>query len=109
MDHRLAKRQERRKRGPWIDPNGYDAGKKIKGKKRHILVDTQGLLMAAIVHPANIQDRDSGLLLLATLFGHYPFLRRLFADGGYQGPVFKKGVARLVSSTESRIARFADA
>ena len=51
--------------------------------------------MAALVHPANIQDRDGGLLLLASLFGLYPFLRRLFADGGYQGPVFEKGVARL--------------
>ena len=51
--------------------------------------------MAALVHPANIQDRDGGLLLLASLFGLYPFLRRLFADGGYQGPVFEKGVAKL--------------
>ncbi len=46
------------KRGACIDPAGYDAGKKIMGKKRHILVDTQGLLMHAIVHAADIQDRD---------------------------------------------------
>ena len=52
-----------------------DAGKKIKGKKRHILVDTQGLLMHAIVHAADIQDRDGGALLMATLFSLYPFLR----------------------------------
>ena len=39
---------------------GYDAGKKIKGKKRHILVDTQGLLIHAVVYPADIQDRDGG-------------------------------------------------
>ena len=108
MYHRLAKRQERRKRGAWIDPNGYDAGKKIKGKKRHILVDTQGLLMAAIVHPANIQDRDGGLLLLASLFGLYPFLRRLFADGGYQGPVFEKGVARLFKELKVDIVKRSD-
>src|SRR5262249_21441952 len=44
----------------------YDAGKKIKGKKRHVLVDTLGLLLHAIVHPADIQDRDGGILLLAT-------------------------------------------
>jgi len=43
-----------------IDPHGYDAGKKIKGKKRHILVDTQGLLLQAIVHTAGLQDRDGG-------------------------------------------------
>jgi transposase len=65
---------------------GYDAGKKVKGKKRHILVDTLGLLLHAIVHPADIQDRDGGVLLLSTLFGMYPFLLKLFADGGYQGP-----------------------
>ena len=50
------------KGGPAIDPPGYDAGKKIKGKKRHVLVDTQGLLMHAIVHAADVQDRDGGAL-----------------------------------------------
>jgi hypothetical protein len=49
------------KKGRCIDPKGYDAGKKISGKKRHILVDTTGLLMHAGVHPADIQDRDGGL------------------------------------------------
>jgi len=44
------------------------------------------LLLHAIVHPADIQDRDGGILLLATLFGMYPFLKKLFADGGYQDP-----------------------
>jgi len=51
------------------DPPGFDAGKKIKGKKRHILVDTQGFLMHAIVHAADIKDRDGGVLLMASLFG----------------------------------------
>jgi transposase len=60
------------KGGASIDPPGYDAGKKIKGKKRHILVDTQGLLMQAIVLAANAQDRDGGAKLLAMLFGLYP-------------------------------------
>ena len=63
------------KGGPCIDPPGFDAGKLIKGKKRHILVDTQGLLLHAIVHPADIQDRDGGILLLSTLFGLFPFLK----------------------------------
>ena len=54
------------------------------GKKRHIMVDTQGLLMHAIVHLADVQDRDGGVLLVPTLFGLYPFLRKLFADGGYR-------------------------
>ena len=51
--------------GSRIDPHGYDAGKKIKGKKRHLLVDTQGLGLHAIVHAANLQDRDGGALLVA--------------------------------------------
>jgi transposase len=54
------------KGGAWIDPHGYDAGKKIKGKKRHVLVDTQGFVLHAIVTAADIQDRDGGAMLLAT-------------------------------------------
>lgn len=49
------------KRGRSIDPPGYDAGKKIRGRKRHILVDTQGHVMHALVHPASVQDRTGGL------------------------------------------------
>ena len=55
-------------KGRSIDPCGYDAGK-IKGKKRHLLVDTEGLLLCAIVHAADVQDRDGGMLLMSTLFG----------------------------------------
>src|ERR1700720_1464705 len=72
------------KGGAHIDPSGYDAGKKINGKKRHIVVDTEGLLMHAVVHPADVQERDGGILVLTTRFGLYPFLKKLFADGGYQ-------------------------
>ena len=61
-----ARASRARKRGACVDPPGYDAGKKIKGKKRHVLVDTQGLLMHAIVHAADIQDRDGGALVVAT-------------------------------------------
>src|SRR5246127_961378 len=86
--HRQSEREERRKRGARIDPHGFDAGKLIKGKKRHILVDTLGLLLHAVVHAADVQDRDGGLLLLATLFGKFPFLQKLFADSAYQGPLF---------------------
>ena len=103
--HRQPKREERRKRGARIDPHGYDAGKKIKGKKRHILVDTLGLLLHAIIHPADIQDRDGGLLLLSTLFGMYPFLKKLFADGGYQGAVFQKALATILPDLEIEIVR----
>jgi hypothetical protein len=55
-------------------PRGYDAGKKINGRKRHLLVDTMGLLIAAIVHRADIQDRDGAPLLLATMRSAFPWL-----------------------------------
>ena len=67
-------REKRGKRGPSIDPHGFDAGKLIKGKKRHILVDKLGLLLHALVTAADVQDRDGGVLLLSTLFGQFPFL-----------------------------------
>lgn len=89
------KASNRRKKGARIDPAGYDAGKQIKGKKRHVLVDTQGLVLQALVHPADIQDRDGGLYLLATRQKTFPKLMTLFADGAYQGPCFGQGVAAL--------------
>ena len=64
---------------------GYDAGKKIKGRKRHVLVDTMGLLLMAVVHPANIQDRDGAKLLLERAKNCWPRLQLIWADGGYAG------------------------
>ncbi|WP_156381971.1 MULTISPECIES: IS5 family transposase [unclassified Aureimonas] len=96
------------KGGVGIDPCGYDAGKKVKGKKRHILVDTVGLLLHALVHPADIQDRDGGVLVLKTLFGRYPFLKKLFADGGYQGPVFAKGQKKAMPALATEIVKRSD-
>ena len=97
------------KGGACIDPHGYDAGKKIKGKKRHILVDTVGLLLHAIVHPADIQDRDGGVLVMATLFGMFPFLKTLFADrGGYQGPKFAKALAKVLPHLDIEIVKRSD-
>ncbi len=99
--YRQPERQERGKGGPAIDPHGYDAGKKIKGKKRHILVDTQGLMMHAVVHAADVQDRDGGALLMATLFGLYPFLLKLYADGGYQGVASFSAVKKILRPRQS--------
>ena len=78
-----------------IDPSGYDAGKKVKGKKRHILVDTLGLPLNVVVHPANIQDRDGGLLVLKAVRRLFPFIERIFADGGYQGEATAAAVRAL--------------
>ena len=62
-----------------------------------MLVDTQGLLMHAIVHSADVQDRDGGALLMASLFGAFPFLIKLYADGGYQGPEFQSALKRILA------------
>jgi len=64
---------------------GYDAGKQVKGRKRHIVVDTLGLILAVVVHAASIQDRDGAKLVLARLAGGFPRLRLIWADGGYAG------------------------
>jgi transposase len=64
--------------------------------------------MHAIVHPADIQDRDGGALVMATLFGLYPFLRKLYADGGYQGPLFQAAAKRALSKLEVEIVRRSD-
>ena len=90
------------KRGRCIDPGGYDAGKKVKGKKRHILVDTVGLLLHALVHPADIQDRDGGLLVLKTLFGRYPFLKKTLCRRRLSGSGLRQGAEESHARTGDR-------
>ena len=87
---------------------GYDAAKRIKGKKRHLLVDTTGLVLHAIVHAADIQDRDGGAMLMATLFGLYPFLLKLYADGGYQGPEFQQAMKAIMAQVNVAIVKRSD-
>jgi transposase len=106
MDSQSVKSAE--KGGAIIDPAGYDAGKKIKGKKRHVLVDTVGLLLHAVVHPADIQDRDGGVLVLSSLFGMYPFLLKLFVDGGYQGPQFYSAAAAILPQLSIEVVKRSD-
>jgi putative transposase len=65
--------------------HGYDGAKKVGGRKRHILVDTTGLLLKARVHAADITDRDGAQLLLETLADAFPRLRHVWADMGYRG------------------------
>jgi len=66
-------------------PRGYDAGKKVKGRKRHILVDTLGLILLCQVHTADVQDRDGARLVLAGLEKAFGWIRLIWADGGYAG------------------------
>ncbi len=101
---------------------GLRRGQEIKGKKRHVLVDTQGLLLHAIVHAADIQDpsgdgeaaslresRDGGVPLMATLFSLHPFLRKLYADGGYAGLLFQAGLGRVCRQVNVGIVKRSDA
>src|SRR5580693_4336384 len=105
LHHRQPEREKRRKGGACIDPHGFDAGKLIKGKKRHVLVDTLGLLLHALVTPADVQDRDGGLVLFATLFGQFPFLKKQFADSAYAGPVFHDALEIIMPGLVTEIVR----
>jgi len=75
--------------------SGYDAGKKIKGRKRHILTDTSGFLVGAIVHAADIQDRDGAPSVLKAIRHAFPWLRHVFADGGYAGPKLEASLTKI--------------
>ena len=68
------------------DPRDFDADKKVKGRKQHILTDTGGLLATAQVHAADIQDRDGAPELLTSGRSSFPWLHHVFADGAYAGP-----------------------
>lgn len=86
-------------------PRGYDAGKKIKGRKRHIVTDTEGNLVGLIVHEANIQDRDGAPCVLAAIRSRYPWLRHIFADGGYAGEKLRTALKRIGEWTIEIIKR----
>ncbi len=76
-------------------PRWFDAGKKIKGRKRHIITDTLGHLVGIDVHPANIHDRDGAPRVIKAICSRYPLLRHVFADAAYAGPKLAKKLARL--------------
>ena len=60
------------------------------------------------MHAADIQDRDGGALVMATMFGMYPFLLKLYADGGYQGPVFRRAVTKIMAQVNVEIVKRSD-
>ena len=72
--------------------SGFDAGKKIKGRKRHILTDTLGLMLFVLVHGADVQDRDGAPDLLKAVRHRFPWLRHVFADGGYAGEKLREAM-----------------
>ena len=67
------------------------------------------MLLHAIVHSADIQDRDGGMLVMSTLFGMFPFLRKLYADAGYQGPKFRQAMRRVLRQVNVEIVKRSDA
>ena len=64
--------------------------------------------MHALVHAADVQDRDGGVLVMASLFGLFPFLLKLYADGGYQGAVFREGAAKAIKKLNVEIVKRCD-
>jgi putative transposase len=78
-------------------PRGFDAGKRVHGRKRHIITDTNGLLLAVHVHPANVQDVHGAVPLLERLRAKFPKLRRVFADRVYRGDQLARALAHCGS------------
>jgi transposase len=74
---------------------GYDAGKKIKGRKIHALVDTEGLPLRVVIHSAGIQDRDGAALVLDKIRNRFPWLELVWADNGYNAWQVEAAVAKV--------------
>lgn len=85
--------------------SGYDAGKKVTGRKRHILTDTWGFLVFILVHAADIQDRDGAVDVLKAVRFRFPWLRHVFADGGYAGEKLRDALASMGNWTVEIIKR----
>lgn len=84
---------------------GFDAGKKVMGRKRHIVVDTIGLLFGLVVHGADIQDRDGAPAVLKSIRHACPWLRHVYADGGYAGPKLRRALRKIGDWTLEIIKR----
>jgi transposase len=89
-------------------PRGFDAAKKIKGRKRHIVTDTTGLLVGAELHRADIQDRDGAPLVIAAIHDLVPWLRHLFADSAYAGEKLRRALTKFGNWTIEIVPRIAD-
>lgn len=93
--------------GPWprrgrVSPSN---GKKVKGRKRHIVVDTIGVMFGLVVHAADVQDRDAAPAVLASIRRTCPWLRHVFADGGYAGPKLRGALDKIGEWTIEIIKR----
>ena len=86
-------------------PRGYDAGKKTKGRKRHIVTDTDGNLLGLITHAADIQDRDGASVVIAQALENHSSLTHIFADGGYSGDKLRDAMASIDGPTIEIVKR----
>ena len=86
-------------------PRGFDAGKKIKGRKRHILTDTEGNMLGGLTHAANIQDRDGASAVISDVRQSFPTLAHVFADGGYAGEKLEDALREIGGPTIEIIKR----
>jgi putative transposase len=86
-------------------PRGFDAAKKIKGRKRHLVVDTEGLPLALLVHPADVQDSHGAIPLLIGLRTRFPALAHVFADRAYRGPKLLAAISQAGDWTIEIITR----
>jgi putative transposase len=86
-------------------PRGFDAAKRIKGRKRHIVTDTTGLLLSVLVHAANVQDNHGAVPLLKSVGWAFPTLRHLFADRVYRGPKLLSAIADVGKWTIEIVTR----
>ncbi|KXF77130.1 transposase, partial [Paramesorhizobium deserti] len=84
---------------------GFDAGKKVMGRKRHIVTDTLGLMVGLVVHAADVQDRDGAPTVLKSILKRWPWLRHVFADGGYAGPKLRGALQKVGKFTLEIIKR----
>ncbi len=89
-------------------PVGYDAGKRIKGRKRHVLVDTLGLVLGVVVTPADTTERDGGKAVLGRVLGWLASLRLLWVDGGYSGEAFAQWVKALRAKLAVEVVKRSD-
>ena len=88
---------------------GYDAAKRIKGRKRHVLVDTLGLLLGVLVTPASTTERAGAQALLTRTLGLFTWLRMLWVDGGYSGQAFAQWVKSVRSKLAVEVVKRSDA
>ena len=87
---------------------GYDAGKHIKGRKRHLLVDTLGLVLGVILTPASTTDRAGAQTLLERMLGWFTWLRLLWVDGGYSGETFAQWVKAIRPTLDVEVVKRSD-